>query len=180
MKTERKQATSGPKTVSKARHAKISPVMIADELRSAIVDGAFRSGVRITERVVAERFGCTAAMTRESFHLLEKHGAIILSARRGARVIDAEFAPPDELFIVWDRLRALLGEELRRRNATVNFVPSSERSPRHRLAAVERVLTELGETSRNPRLTQAMARIALHVAIVSPDRLFEIEESLRQ
>lgn len=159
------------------------PSLVADELRALIVDGSFKAGARITERAVAERFHCTAATTREAFHLLEKQGAIIVSARRGARVIDDQYAPPAELFIVWDRLRWLLGEELRRHDASVEQLRAGEitaKAPSRRLVLVEEQLERLGAASRNARLARAMARIALHVSIVAPERLGEIGESLNR
>lgn len=157
------------------------PSLVADDLRALIVDGSYKAGARITERAVAERFHCTAAATREAFHLLEKQGAIIVSARRGARVIDDQYAPPAELFIVWDRLRWLLGEELRRHDASVEQARVEEKTaktPSRRLGLVEAQLERLGEASGNMRLAWAMARIALHVSIIAPERLGEIEESL--
>ncbi|PQA87706.1 hypothetical protein CW354_04910 [Marinicaulis flavus] len=157
------------------------PAVVADELRALIVDGSFKAGARITERAVTERFDCTSATTREAFHLLEKQGAIIVSARRGARVIAEAYAPPEELFIVWDRLRWLLGEELRRHDASIQpSLPEgkSKKQPSDRLKQIEAQLERLGASSGNIRLVRAMARIALHVAIVAPERLVEIEESL--
>lgn len=160
------------------------PVAVASALRTLIVDGGYKAGARITERAVGERFGCTAATTREAFHLLEKQGAIMVSARRGARVIDEKLAPPTELFLVWDRLRMLLGDELRRRGfigADARVAGTETEGVRSgSLASIEAVLAELGERSHNRRLAEAMARVALHVAIIAPGRLGEIEESLTQ
>lgn len=153
---------------------------VAGELRALIVDGELAAGARITERTVIERFHCTASTTREAFHLLEKQGAIIVSARRGARVIDADHAPPRELFVVWDRLRWLLGEELRRQAAAppAGKLGPAGKSRSKRLDAVESRIATLSDMSGLPRLAQIMGQIALHVCIVAPDRLIEIEESL--
>jgi DNA-binding GntR family transcriptional regulator len=157
------------------------PIGIAAGLRDLIVDGAYKSGARLTERAVAERFGCTAAATREAFHLLEKQGAIVVSARRGVRVIDQEQAPPAEVFLVWDQLRRLLGEELRRHGAKASddgaMAPAAG-SRSNRLAAVEESLSRLGVLAHNRRLVELMARAALHVMIVAPERFGEIEASL--
>lgn len=154
---------------------------VAEGLRALIVDGELAAGARITERAVAERFDCTASMTREAFHLLEKQGAIVVSARRGARVIDASYAPPKELLVVWDRLRWLLGEELRRRDVPVEPADQTEKEAQslsQRLERVERQLTLLSGLSGNRRLADVMGRVALHVCIVVPERLSELEESL--
>lgn len=174
-------AMKADKAISEERSARGGAATVADALRRLIADGAYKAGARITERTVAERFGCTAATTREAFHLLEKQGAIVVSARRGARVIDPEQAPPAEIFLVWDRLRWLLGEELRRHGESIDgesdlALSGSPRS--HRLAQTEATLLKLGARARNRRLAEAMARIALHVTIVAPDRFDEIEASL--
>lgn len=157
----------------------LGPEELAQRLCRAIVDGEFVAGVRITEREVAERFDCSATTAREVFHYLEKQGAIALSARRGARIIDVAKAPPDDVFMVWDHLRRLLGEELRREGVK----PPERSSPARdvasaRLDAIERRLDELGRLGRNEKLGQVMARVALHIAIVAPDRLGEVEASL--
>lgn len=157
----------------------MGPEDIAQRLCRAIVDGEFAAGARITEREVAERFDCSATTAREVFHHLEKQGAITLSARRGARIIDAARAPPDDVFLVWDHMRRLLGEELRREGvAAPERAPFTRGAASARLEAVERRLAELGRLGRNEKLGQVMARIALHIAIVAPDRLGEVEASL--
>lgn len=156
---------------------------VAEGLRALIVDGELAAGARITERAVAERFDCTASMTREAFHLLKKQGAIMVSARRGARVIDAAYAPPKELFVVWDRLRWLLGDELRRHNTSTELVSQPKKAVQtrsQRLELVERQLALLSSVSGNPRLADLMGQVALHVCIVAPERLAELEESLNQ
>ena len=160
-----------------------SAAIVAGGLRTLILDGELQAGERITERAAAKRFGCTASSTREAFHLLEKQGAIIVSARRGARVIDETYAPPQELFVVWDRLRWLLGEELRQQNKSVGELDSMEtsgRTPSQRLELVDKRLRHLSGLSGHPRLAYIMSRVALHVCIVAPERLAEIEESLRR
>ncbi|MEE2920481.1 MAG: GntR family transcriptional regulator [Pseudomonadota bacterium] len=155
---------------------------VADGLRAMIIDGDLSSGARITERAVAERFDCTASTTREAFHLLEKQGAIIVSARKGARVIGAQQAPPRELLIVWDRLRWLLGENLR--PSDVGALPDGGTGPgrtrSQRLAQVEQRVKMMSDMSGHPRLAELMIRVALHVCIVAPEQLDMIEESLRR
>lgn len=155
---------------------------VTDGLRAMIIDGELPPGARITERAVAERFNCTASTTREAFHLLEKQGAIIVSARKGARVIGAQQAPPRELLIVWDRLRWLLGENLR--PGDVSALPDTGTGPgrtrSQRLARVEQRVRMMSDMSGHPRLAELMSRVALHVCIVAPEQLDMIEESLRR
>lgn len=177
------EKSSGVKKRAPGVRGQASPLKVAADLRDLIVDGAFKAGARITERAVIERFGCTAASVREAFHLLEKQGAIVVSARRGARVIDQQLAPPSEVFLVWDRLRWLLGEELRRCDGVINDEVQFSRagvSNSKRLAAAEAALNQLAEAAQSPRIAELMARTALHVMIVAPERFDEIEASLER
>ena len=177
-KTQQTQKKTGQDAVSSSPDAAV----VAEGLRAIIIDGELSPGARITERAVAERFDCTASTTREAFHLLEKQGAIIVSARKGARVIGAQQAPPRELLIVWDRLRWLLGENLR--PSDVSVLPEEGTGPgrprSQRLAQVEQRLRVMSDMSGHPRLAELMGRVALHVCIVAPDQLDMIEESLRR
>lgn len=157
-----------------------SPSAISDELARMIVDGELEAGARITEREVSELFRCSAATAREAFHLLQKQGAIMLSARRGARIVDGRDAPPGDVFVVWDCLRGLLGEEVRGQSeAGSEDLPAlGAGAPSRRLAAVEARLARLGRIARNEKLAQVLSRVAMHVAIVAPERLAEVEASL--
>jgi DNA-binding GntR family transcriptional regulator len=168
------RANSGP--AGAAGHA-----AIAARLRDRIVDGQFAPGARITEREVSALFGCSASAVREVFHLLEKEGAITLSARRGARVVDAQAAPPGDVQTTWDILRVLLAREVERKT---NWPPADalpdDASRATRLKALEARLHELGEAIGNRRLTAILARVAMHLAIVDPARFTQVEAGMNR
>lgn len=152
-------------------------VEIAAAMRRLVVDGEFRAGARITERQVSDLFGCTAATAREVFHTLEKAGAITQSARRGARVVDQATTPPEDVFVVWRRLSKLFWVEL----ADVTppaWAPPSASSRSRRLEAIEARLAVMAGLADSPRLAQILGRLAMHLAIVAPERLAEAEASL--
>ena len=48
------------------------------------------------------------------------------------------------------------------------------------LAAAEAALNQLAEAAQSPRIAELMARTALHVMIVAPERFDEIEASLER
>jgi hypothetical protein len=151
----------------------------AAAMRRLVVDGEFPAGARITERQVSDRFGCTAATAREVFHILEKAGAITQSARRGARVVDQTAAPPDDVFVVWRHLSRLIWSETAAASATPPpWSPPSSSSRSRRLEAIEHRLGTMAGLTNSPRLGQILGRLAMHLAIVAPDRLAEAEASL--
>ncbi len=153
----------------------------AIDLCRRIVDGQFVAGQRITEREVATLYGVSAAMSREIFHLLEKLGAVTQSARRGARIVDAHRAPPDEVEATWNLLADFLLAEVRR--VTGDAPPIGRRMgpgirPTMRVDAIERRVERLAELARNARIVDLMSRAAMHLAIVAPDRLPDAEGRL--
>lgn len=154
-------------------------VETAAAMRRLVVDGQFQAGARITERQVSDLFGCTAATAREVFHLLEKAGAITQSARRGARVVDEVAAPPDSVFVVWCNLSRLIWSELERAAAAPPpWTPPSASNRSRRLEAIEQRLAVMARLANSPRLGQILGRLAMHLAIVAPERLAEAEASL--
>lgn len=155
------------------------PAAIAASLRDRIVDGQFAPGARVTEREVGALFGCSAAAVREVFHLLEKEGAITLSARRGARVVDAQVAPPGDVMTMWAVMRRLLAREVERKT---NWPPgealATDAPLSARLRALEGRLAQLGSAIDNPRLTRILSRVAMHLAIVDPAGFGRIEAGM--
>lgn len=157
------------------------PAAIAPNLRDLIVEGRFAPGVRITEREVSQLFGCSAGAAREVFHLLEKDGAIVLSARRGASIIDSRNAPPAQVWAVWDLLLPLLFAEVDRKSGLT--APSfggraGQASPAHRLRLIEAHLDRLGRLGHNSRVAEILGRLTLHLAIVEPGALDRLEKDL--
>lgn len=59
---------------------------IAESLREAIIKGTLKSGERLAESEVAERFGISRTPVREAFRQLESEGFLMVAPRRGATV----------------------------------------------------------------------------------------------
>ena len=60
--------------------------VIAEELRSRIIDGTYPPGTRIREEEVADSFGVSRVPVREALQLLEQQRFLVLRPRRGAIV----------------------------------------------------------------------------------------------
>jgi DNA-binding GntR family transcriptional regulator len=158
------------------------PPVMAARLRDLIVDGRFPAGARLTEREIGAIFGCSAAAVREILHFLEKEGAVSLSARKGARVMDPRSASPADVLSVWNVLHPLLAQEMARKG----IKPGPGKSPAQgvaasaRLRALEGRLARIGKAVGNEKLVSILARAALHLAIVAPERFGELEAELAE
>lgn len=136
---------------------------ISDLFVDRILEGWNPPGSRLTEREIASVAGCTHARAREALHHLEKAGAVRMFRHRGAVVVSAEDAPPQELEPIWTRLLALLedlaGDQLPRLDP--------DQDARARFAAEAEQLDRLGALSGDLKLTLLLRRLALQRAIVS-------------
>jgi DNA-binding GntR family transcriptional regulator len=81
------------------------PDQVAEWLAEEILREELAPGERITETVVAQRFGVSRGPVRDAFKLLEQQGLVSIQPRRGARVTDLDVQEVDEIFL----LRAVLG-----------------------------------------------------------------------
>lgn len=156
--------TSQPSTGPETREDEtMAGDAIADLFVDRILDGSNAPGSRLTEREIASVVGCTHARAREALHHLEKAGAVRMFRHRGAVVMSAEDAPPEEIEAVWTRLLALLetlaGERLSR--------SPSDLDARARFAEETTQLDRLDALAGDPKLTILLKRLALHRAIVS-------------
>jgi len=59
---------------------------LADQIRDAIISGEFPMGTRLPQRFLAERFGTTTTVVRESLRSIESEGLIHIIPRFGAVV----------------------------------------------------------------------------------------------
>ena len=66
---------------------------ILENIREAIVSGSLKSGSRVSEPELAERYGISRTPIREAFRQLESEGYLTVIPRRGAVV--SEFSPKD-------------------------------------------------------------------------------------
>jgi DNA-binding GntR family transcriptional regulator len=61
---------------------------VCGQLRHEILKGTIRAGERLSEHVIAERFGVSPTPVREAFRLLTNDGLVQYVDRRGVHVID--------------------------------------------------------------------------------------------
>ncbi len=59
---------------------------IASRLREEIVEGIWKPGARLHERVLCERYGVSRSPVREAFQIMSKEGLVELQTNRGAVV----------------------------------------------------------------------------------------------
>lgn len=80
-----------------AQHRPLARAVL-DELRSAIVGGAYPQGERLVEEELAERFGVSRNPIRQALHDLAAEGFVVVEPRRGARVATMDARDVAELF----------------------------------------------------------------------------------
>ncbi len=61
---------------------------IATEIRSAVLSGEMRPGMRIRQELLAAHFGASRIPVREALKQLENEGLIVLAPNRGAWIAD--------------------------------------------------------------------------------------------
>src|SRR5579862_4151245 len=81
---------------------------IADALRTAILDGSYRPGMRIRQEDIAARSGASRIPVREALRMLQAEGLVTLVANSGAWVARLTLAECAELYQVRERLEPLL------------------------------------------------------------------------
>lgn len=92
-------------------------IEVCNRLRSEIIEGIWRPGMRLQERLLCERFGISRSPLREAYQALAAEGLIEILLNKGAVVT----TPTPELTLQqFDLLRALelLGMELACRHAS--------------------------------------------------------------
>lgn len=136
--------------------------VLARRMVDALLAGAFAPGQRLTERAIVEACGCTHAAAREVIHRLQAMGAVVVSQRRGARVISAREAPLAEIDLVWRQVLPLLEQR-----AGEALAMSSEAPPARRFAATTAALEAIEQRTGETRLVALLQQVALQREIVS-------------
>jgi DNA-binding GntR family transcriptional regulator len=81
---------------------------IADDLRTAILDGQYAPGARIRQEYLAEYYGASRLPVREALRMLEGEGLVRLVANTGAWVTHLSLADCDEMYQLRERIEPLL------------------------------------------------------------------------
>lgn len=79
-------------------NSKPTAVVIADQLREGIIDGAFAPGDQINEALVATRLGVSRGPVREALHRLVQEGLLLARPNRGVFVQDLTLRDVAEIF----------------------------------------------------------------------------------
>jgi len=148
------QEASGMSGASLVRPA--LAVQLADALREMILEGELRSGEKIREKDLTERFGVSRTPLREAMKILAAEGLVALIPNRGAIVSEHSAADLAEVFPVLAALERLAGEL-----AAVNATDQQ-------IATVRGLTADLGLTIEQDNRPQYFkVNQAIHDAILS-------------
>jgi DNA-binding GntR family transcriptional regulator len=90
-------ARYGGKTPS-AEDGRTLSARIADEIRSAVLNGEMRPGMRIRQELLAADFGASRIPVREALKQLENEGLVVLAPNRGAWIADVNSEESIEVY----------------------------------------------------------------------------------
>lgn len=93
---------------------------ISDSLRDAIIRGEFRSGERLPQRKIAEKYNSTTIVVREALRLLENEHLVCIEPRFGAMVREITPKILKERYIVREALEGMAAR-LAAANMTIAF-----------------------------------------------------------
>jgi DNA-binding GntR family transcriptional regulator len=94
-------------SVRVGRLSKSLPEQVAEQLITAIQEGALEPGERLKEEIFAERFAVSRSTIREAIALLERRGVVERVPRYGARVVVIDAEEIEELFTIRAQLLGL-------------------------------------------------------------------------
>jgi DNA-binding GntR family transcriptional regulator len=125
-----------------ARHLPLSQAVV-DELRAAIIGGAYAQGERLVEEEVAARFDVSRNPIREALRTLSTEGFVVIEPRRGARVATMDGVRARELFELRAPLEGLVAGLAAQRRSPAQVARLREIVAAGRRAAVEERLHDL-------------------------------------
>jgi DNA-binding GntR family transcriptional regulator len=94
-------------SVRVGRLSKSLPEQVAEQLLTAIQEGALEPGERLKEEIFAGRFAVSRSTIREAIALLERRGVVERVPRFGARVMVIDADEVEELFTIRAQLLGL-------------------------------------------------------------------------
>lgn len=86
----------------------ITGARVADELRSAILRGAYPPGTRLRQEELASQYGASRVPVREALRILVSEGLVTTVANAGAWIAQLSLAECVELYQVRERIEPLL------------------------------------------------------------------------
>jgi DNA-binding GntR family transcriptional regulator len=127
--------------------------LVAERLRTAILDGNLKPGEWLRQRQIAEELGVSPMPVREALKQLAAEGVVEHIPYRGARV--AQFSPEDVDDLYANRRHL---ESLAAKSAAKNITPE-ELAELHALQAQMREELELNRPSEYARLNRRFHRV---------------------
>ncbi|MBO8141109.1 MAG: GntR family transcriptional regulator [Firmicutes bacterium] len=163
-------------------------------LRAMILSGVFRSGQRLSERELAAQLSVSRTPVREALRQLVQEGTVVYQPRRGYRIASISQEQARHLFIVREALEGLAARLACQQGDPGCLAGMQASIERGRAAAREGHLagliaanqqfhTCLAESSANPYLISAFARLQVHIALMMSRSLAtprRPEETLRE
>jgi DNA-binding GntR family transcriptional regulator len=80
---------------------------IASEIRSAVLSGEMRPGMRIRQELLAAHFGASRIPVREALKQLENEGLVVLAPNRGAWIADVNSEESIEVYKIREAVEPL-------------------------------------------------------------------------
>jgi DNA-binding GntR family transcriptional regulator len=86
---------------------------IASEIRSAVLSGEMRPGMRIRQELLAAHFGASRIPVREALKQLENEGLVVMAPNRGAWIADVNSEESIEIYKIREAVEPLaIGESV--------------------------------------------------------------------
>lgn len=128
--------------------------MANDQLKSAIVDGRYKPGVRLVETELAEELGISRGTIRETLRELASEGLVVMRQNRGAVVADISVADVLEVYAIRAvlgtlALRQLRGKAETQRSLVSKLKPLAEQARRYGFQQKQRGLVDLDLAFQN-------------------------------
>jgi len=115
---------------------------IADEIRSAVLSGEMRPGMRIRQELLAAKYGASRIPVREALKQLENEGLVVLAPNRGAWIADVNSEESIEVYKIREVVEPL---------AIFESVPNMTDAD---IAALDAMIDELERTTTLERYLQ--------------------------
>ncbi|GAA3593505.1 GntR family transcriptional regulator [Agrococcus terreus] len=100
-----------------AINSRPTAVVIADQLRESIIDGAFAPGDQVNEALVASRLNVSRGPVREALHRLVQEGLLLARPNRGVFVQELDARDVAEVFAAREVIECAAGEIVTGRDA---------------------------------------------------------------
>ncbi|MGK5740373.1 GntR family transcriptional regulator [Micromonospora sp. URMC 103] len=156
-----------------AQHLPLRDQVLA-ALRTAIIDGDYLPGERLTEDRLAQDFGVSRNPVREALRVAEAEGFVVILPRRGAVVASPSSGTIADMFAVRERLEALAARLAAERATAADVAAlrtlleqgreATERRDLRRVAELNSALhLRILQISGNPWLSSIAKALYLHV-----------------